>query len=55
MLHVSAIQGHLQATLMLGVLLHCALLEYLLFSMSVLVSSCWHVLSVPLRSLYVYT
>jgi hypothetical protein len=27
-MHVSAIQGHLQATLMRGVLLHCALPEY---------------------------
>jgi hypothetical protein len=36
MLHVSAIQGHLQTR---GVLLHCTLPEYLLFIMSLLFSS----------------
>jgi hypothetical protein len=66
MLHVSAIQGHLQATLTRGALLHRALLEYLLFIMSLLFSSyilfvvrlflyfvgvLLHILSVPLRSL----
>jgi hypothetical protein len=39
MLHVSAIQGHLQATLMRGVLLHSALPKYLHFIMSSLFSS----------------
>jgi hypothetical protein len=39
MLHVSAIQGHIQATLMRGVLLPCALPEYLPFIMSLMFSS----------------
>jgi hypothetical protein len=39
MLYVSAIQGRLQAALMRGVLLHCALPEYLPFIMSLMFSS----------------